>query len=154
MKYYSPTGRRNRGRPLKRLLDTWDRNGSTTPWQIYDDDDVFYVSKVILRSKFICIYSDSLTDTVATECWVFHVIAGCTRSSLSDLIQSAWRYWVKPPGSRNYLYCCTVHFKDSLNITHRSPHISMHWKQRTHKYMICHITHNNGILIILLRDFS
>jgi len=27
---------------LKRLLDTWDRNGSTsgpTPWQIYDDDD-------------------------------------------------------------------------------------------------------------------
>jgi hypothetical protein len=28
---------------LKRLLDTWDRNGSTsgpTPWQIYNDDDV------------------------------------------------------------------------------------------------------------------
>ena len=42
MKHYSPTGRRNRGRPLKRLLDTWDRNGSTsspTPWQTYDDDD-------------------------------------------------------------------------------------------------------------------
>jgi len=41
MKYYSPTGRRNHGRPLKRLLDTWDRNGSTcgqTPWNIYDDD--------------------------------------------------------------------------------------------------------------------
>ena len=41
-KHYSPTGRRNHGRPLKRLLDTWDRNGSTsgpTPWQIYDDDD-------------------------------------------------------------------------------------------------------------------
>jgi len=37
MKHYSPTGR-----PLKKLLDTWDRNGSTsgpTPWQIYDDDD-------------------------------------------------------------------------------------------------------------------
>jgi hypothetical protein len=37
MKDYSPTGRRNHGRPLKRLLDTWDRNGSTigpTPWQI------------------------------------------------------------------------------------------------------------------------
>ena len=37
-----PTGRRNHGRPLKRLLDTWDRNGSTSgpsPWQIYDDDD-------------------------------------------------------------------------------------------------------------------
>jgi len=42
MKHYSPTGRRNRDRPLKRLLDTWDRNGSTsglTPWQTYDDDD-------------------------------------------------------------------------------------------------------------------
>ena len=42
MKRYSPTGRRNHGRTLKRLLDTWDRNGSTigpTPWQIYDDDD-------------------------------------------------------------------------------------------------------------------
>jgi hypothetical protein len=30
MKHYSPTGRRNRGRTLKRLLDTWDRNGSTS----------------------------------------------------------------------------------------------------------------------------
>jgi len=42
LEHYSPTGRRNRGRPLKRLLDTWDRNGSTsgpTPWQIDDDDD-------------------------------------------------------------------------------------------------------------------
>jgi hypothetical protein len=30
---------------LKRLLDTGDRNGSTsgpTPWQIYDDDDKLY----------------------------------------------------------------------------------------------------------------
>jgi hypothetical protein len=30
MKYYSPNGRRNYGRPLKRLLDTWDWNGSTS----------------------------------------------------------------------------------------------------------------------------
>jgi hypothetical protein len=29
MKHYSPTGRRNHGRPLKRLLDTRD-NGSTS----------------------------------------------------------------------------------------------------------------------------
>jgi len=46
MKQYFPTGRRNHGRPLKRLLDTWDRNGSTSgpnPWKIHDDydDDVF-----------------------------------------------------------------------------------------------------------------
>ena len=42
MKRNSTTGRRNHDRPLKRLLGTWDRNGSTsgpTPWQIYDDDD-------------------------------------------------------------------------------------------------------------------
>jgi len=41
MKYYSPAGRRNHGRPLKRPLDTWDRNVSAsgpTPWKIYDDD--------------------------------------------------------------------------------------------------------------------
>jgi hypothetical protein len=32
---------------------------------------------------------------------------------------------------------------------------SVHWKQRTRKYMICcHITHNNGILVILIHDFS
>jgi hypothetical protein len=42
IKHYFPAGRTNHGRPLKRLLDAWDRNGSTsgpTPWQIYDDDD-------------------------------------------------------------------------------------------------------------------
>jgi len=42
MKHYSPTGRRNHGRPLKRHLDTRDQNGSTsgpTPWQIFDDGD-------------------------------------------------------------------------------------------------------------------
>jgi hypothetical protein len=42
MKHYSPTGRKKYGRPLKRRLDAWDRNGSTsvpTPWQTYDDDD-------------------------------------------------------------------------------------------------------------------
>ena len=40
--YYTPTGRKNRGRPSKRLLDTWDRNGPTsgpTALQIHDDDD-------------------------------------------------------------------------------------------------------------------
>jgi hypothetical protein len=38
MKHYSPTGRRNHDKSLKRLLDTWDQNGSTsgpTPWQIW-----------------------------------------------------------------------------------------------------------------------
>jgi hypothetical protein len=42
MKHYSPTGRRNHGRALKRLLDMRDWNGSTsgpTPRQVYDDYD-------------------------------------------------------------------------------------------------------------------
>jgi len=42
MEHYSPTGRRNHGRPLKRILDMWDRSGPTsglTPWQTDDDDD-------------------------------------------------------------------------------------------------------------------
>jgi len=42
MKHYFPTGRRNYGRPLKRLLDMLDQNRSTsgpTLWHIYDDDD-------------------------------------------------------------------------------------------------------------------
>jgi hypothetical protein len=45
MKHYSPTGRRNHGRTLKRLLDTWDRNGATsgsTAWQIDDDNHWMY----------------------------------------------------------------------------------------------------------------
>jgi len=54
MKHYSPTGRRNRGRPLKRLIDTWDRKGSTsglTPWQTHDDDDDDEYSFTILIIK-------------------------------------------------------------------------------------------------------
>jgi hypothetical protein len=41
MKLYCVTGRRNHGRPLKRLLDMWDWNGSTSgpnTWKIDDDD--------------------------------------------------------------------------------------------------------------------
>jgi hypothetical protein len=37
MKHYFLTGRRNHGRPLKRLLDTWDQNESTsgpTQWHM------------------------------------------------------------------------------------------------------------------------
>ena len=59
MKHCSPTGRRNHGRPLKRLLDTWDRNGSTsgpTPWQIYDDDDIIvHLSELIMYSVTECL---------------------------------------------------------------------------------------------------
>jgi len=30
LKYYTPTRRRNQGRPLERLLEVWDRIGSTS----------------------------------------------------------------------------------------------------------------------------
>jgi hypothetical protein len=52
MKHYSPTGRRNHGRHLKRLLDMWNRNGSRsgpTPWQIYDDDDDAHVGLIDIK---------------------------------------------------------------------------------------------------------
>jgi len=50
--HYFPTGRRNLGRPLKRLLDTWDRNGSTsgpTPWKICDDDYYYLMTWIFLN---------------------------------------------------------------------------------------------------------
>jgi len=70
MKHYSPTGRRNRGRPLKRLLDTWDRNGSTsglTPWQTYDDDDLtkrhdFQEKSLIWGVRFDFLYNFCLKN--------------------------------------------------------------------------------------------
>jgi len=63
MKRYSPTGRRNHGRPLKRLLDTWDRNRSTsgpTPWQIYDDDNLQTIYVPLYSFKF-WIYEEILS---------------------------------------------------------------------------------------------
>jgi hypothetical protein len=56
MKHYSRTGRRNHGRPLKRLLDKWDWNGPTsgpTPWQIYDDDDI---PLIVIVTEEACVY--------------------------------------------------------------------------------------------------
>ena len=54
MKHYSPVGRRNYSRPLKRLLGTWDQNGSTsgpTPWQIDDDDEQIVIACFWLYSS-------------------------------------------------------------------------------------------------------
>jgi hypothetical protein len=66
MKLSSPTGRKNRGRALKRLLDTWDRNGSEsdpTLWQIDNDDDdvpcIFYS----FLSKLINTHQTNITVT-------------------------------------------------------------------------------------------
>ena len=76
LKRYSPTGRRNHGRPLKRLLDTWDRNGSTsgpTPWQIHDDDDDddFLSSLIPVLSSFYLPYPShhsSRSSFILTHC--------------------------------------------------------------------------------------
>ena len=62
MKHYSVTGRRNYGRTLKRLLDTWDRNGSKSgpnPWQIYNDDDdvIFPILSQHLFCLFLCCFN-------------------------------------------------------------------------------------------------
>jgi len=60
---YSPTGRRNHGRPLKRLLDTWDRNGSTsspTPWQIDDDGMSGFLPLCVLYKFLYYIYNCGL----------------------------------------------------------------------------------------------
>jgi hypothetical protein len=53
LKHCCVTGRRNHGRPLKRLLDTWDRNGSTsgpTAWEI--DYYYYYLLTYLLQLSF------------------------------------------------------------------------------------------------------
>ena len=65
MKHYSPTSRRNHGRPMKRLLGTWEGNGSTsgpTPWQIYDDDDE--INNYIYIYMYICTYISWMITTL------------------------------------------------------------------------------------------
>ena len=69
MKHYFPTGRRNHGRPLKRLLDTWDRNGSTsgpTPWQIYVDVSVPYYYSIRYCSTCLCTLQYTILQYILT----------------------------------------------------------------------------------------
>jgi hypothetical protein len=75
MKHYSPTGRRNSGRPLKRHLDTWDRNGSTsglTPWQTYDDDDIQSEPKVGIYMLDATLYTVHLLLAQSACCKIYH----------------------------------------------------------------------------------
>jgi hypothetical protein len=84
MKHYSQTGRRNHGRPFKRLLDTWDRNGSTSgpsSWQIYDDDDddddATYNACVVIctiRVYFVCMFNSS-----PTRCTLYYLFLSWQR---------------------------------------------------------------------------
>jgi hypothetical protein len=75
MKHYSPTGRKSYGRPLKRLLDTWDRRESTsgpTPWQIYDededDDDDDDVCTFTVACRWVASRMVNISDKVAERC--------------------------------------------------------------------------------------
>ena len=90
MKHYSPTGRRNRGRPLKRLLDTWDRNGSTsvlTPWQTYDDNDD---DKWILKHFGPCVSIHNTGDKRAKGRGAAHTEICDTFTDLPAIKGSEW----------------------------------------------------------------
>jgi len=79
MKHYCPTGRRNHGRPLKRLLDSWEQNGSTsgrTPWRIFDDD--FYWSYSTNETDWNWGPSMSYFFSVQIRIWYIYVRA-CVR---------------------------------------------------------------------------
>ena len=88
MKHYFPTGRRNHGRHLKRLLDTWDRNGSTsdpTPLQIYDDYDIREHRKMALKKyKFI---SRNVLDTLCWS-WIYELTSLLQKPQ--DLTRKTW----------------------------------------------------------------
>jgi len=103
MKHYSPAGRRNHGRPLKRVLDTWDRNGSTigpTPWQIYGDDDIFlphfnpYRANIELNSTVLSIARGPVLSSnrnVILQCFVLVLpnalsANGCFWTSLDQTV--------------------------------------------------------------------
>ena len=79
MKYYSPPGRRNRGRPLKRLRDTWDWNGSKsgpTAWKICDDD---------FRSSFLSDNSKQFALVVIRDASTTLPISGWMNCSYSKV---------------------------------------------------------------------
>jgi len=89
MKQYSPTGRRNDGKPFKRLLDMWDQNGSTsgpTPWQIHFDDMSLWPTHIVKmqsrwRRKQRC-WKSSFTEN--TRKWCFPRQTGVLKRRLFD----------------------------------------------------------------------
>jgi hypothetical protein len=64
------------GRPLKRLLDTWDRNGSTsgpTPWQTYDDDDETTFSPHSVFMCFVWIWEQTAIISLYSINWLVFI---------------------------------------------------------------------------------
>jgi hypothetical protein len=93
MKHYFPTGRRNYGRPLKRFLDTWDRNGSTsgpTPWQWYDDDG----GSLLITEQFGTIMWTAWSHKTIHLCSVWQLTARHTHQAPTDSVWKGCRYWL------------------------------------------------------------
>jgi hypothetical protein len=83
MKYYSKTGRRNNGRPLKRLVESWDRNGSTsgpTPWKIH------YMTSFFLF-QITSTPNDVLFSINVSKYFIFLNISLCFKNFISFLHQ-------------------------------------------------------------------
>jgi hypothetical protein len=97
MKRYSPTGRRNDGRILKRLLDTWERNGSTsgpTPWQ-----------RMMMMIKSLVLWPYVLrpqTQRLYNECKSTYPICWFTFVIKSVVL---WPYILRPKNQRFYNEC-------------------------------------------------
>ena len=95
MKQFSPIGRRNHGRPLKRLLDAWDRNGSTSgliPWKIDDNDNDLNaaMSRYVFRKLCVAPKRDVNCACLMKGCkWFAHARGSCAivhaRQPLRDL---------------------------------------------------------------------
>jgi len=96
MKHCSPTGRRNYGRPLMRLLDTWHRNGSTcgpTPRQIYDDDDEHFsksLSSQLHTSERLPAWCDSSGRLLQADSETVCCALSCSSTILSLRGHKRW----------------------------------------------------------------
>ena len=115
------TGRRNHGRTLKRLLDTWDRNRSTsgpTSWKIYDDND-FSLLKKESRLIFFVVGFHKLLNAIIPSwlkcattpcCWFFCFQAApyIPELNLNSYVSKIYEQYTVREQLKTYLHCETV----------------------------------------------
>jgi hypothetical protein len=132
MKHYSPTGRRNHGKPLKRLLDTWDRNESTsgpTPWQI-DDDKNGYKWGTSGWHEIPCKCCPVFRERHLTACPVGAVSTATVCKERSEVVRT-----------QNRLLFISWHWRDNRLQNHRAPvYISGINQHATNRLMLNRIT--------------
>jgi len=105
MKQSSPTCRRNYGRPLKRLPDTWEWNGSTSgppPRQIYYEDDEIINSKISTSGTHFYV---SVLPTFTINCLLFNIriqkkvgnnlLLNCDAQSIHFFFPSGFDIWYR-----------------------------------------------------------